>query len=54
MRLKTHAKKKLKKALTRVEKVVIMDVSKMLEDEIITEYNNTEASTETTETEDAE
>jgi hypothetical protein len=31
MRLKTHAKKKLKKALTRVEKVVIMDVRKMLE-----------------------
>ena len=30
------------------------DVRKMLEDAIITEYNNTEASTETTETEDAE
>jgi len=30
-RLKTNAKKKLNKALYRVEKVVIMDVRKMLE-----------------------
>ena len=30
------------------------DVRKMLEDAIITEYNNTEASTDTTESEDAE
>lgn len=30
-RLKTNAKKKLNKALTRVEKVVIMDTRKMLE-----------------------
>ncbi len=31
VRLKTNAKKKLNKALTRVEKVVVMDVRKMLE-----------------------
>ena len=31
VRLKTNAKKKLGKALTRVEKVVIMDVRKNLE-----------------------
>jgi hypothetical protein len=31
MRLRTNAKKKLNKALTRVEKVVIMDVRKMLD-----------------------
>ena len=31
MRLKTNAKRKLNKALRRVEKVVIMDVRKMLE-----------------------
>jgi hypothetical protein len=31
MRLKTKAKKKLNKALTRVEKVVIMDVRNSLE-----------------------
>ena len=31
MRLKTKAKKKLNKALTRVEKVVIMDVINSLE-----------------------
>lgn len=31
MRLRTNAKRKLNKALTRVEKVVIMDVRKMLE-----------------------
>ena len=31
VRLKTNAKKKLNKALTRVEKVVIMDVRKNLE-----------------------
>lgn len=30
-RLKTNAKKKLNKALRRVEKVVVMDVRKMLE-----------------------
>ena len=30
-RLKTNAKRKLNKALTRVEKVVSMDVRKMLE-----------------------
>jgi len=30
-RLKTQAKKKLNKALFRVEKVVVMDVRKMLE-----------------------
>ncbi len=30
-RLKTNAKKKLRKALLRVEKVVIMDTRKMLE-----------------------
>ena len=30
-RLKTNAKRKLNKALTRVEKVVIMDVRRMLE-----------------------
>ncbi len=30
-RLKTNAKKKLNKALTRVEKVVIMDTRKALE-----------------------
>ena len=30
-RLKTNAKKKLNKALYRVEKVVIMDVRKMLD-----------------------
>ena len=30
-RLKTNAKKKLRKALWRVEKVVIMDVRKMLD-----------------------
>ncbi len=30
-RLKTNAKKKLNKALARVEKVVIMDTRKMLE-----------------------
>lgn len=31
VRLKTRAKRKLNKALTRVEKVVIMDVRKALE-----------------------
>jgi len=31
MRLRTIAKRKLKKALTRVQKVVIMDVRKNLE-----------------------
>jgi hypothetical protein len=31
MRLKTNAKKKLNKALTRVEKVVVMDVRNSLE-----------------------
>jgi hypothetical protein len=31
MRLRTNAKRKLNKALRRVEKVVIMDVRKMLE-----------------------
>jgi len=31
VRLKTNAKKKINKALTRVEKVVIMDVRKSLE-----------------------
>ena len=31
MRLRTNAKRKLKKALRRTEKVVIMDVRKMLE-----------------------
>ena len=31
VRLKTRAKRKLNKALTRVEKVVIMDVRKSLE-----------------------
>jgi hypothetical protein len=31
VRLKTNAKKKLNKALTRVEKVVIMDVRRSLE-----------------------
>jgi hypothetical protein len=31
MRLKTNAKRKLKKALVRVEKTVIMDVRRMLE-----------------------
>jgi hypothetical protein len=31
MRLRTNAKRKLNKALTRVEKMVIMDVRKMLE-----------------------
>jgi len=31
VRLKTNAKKKLNKALVRVEKVVIMDVRKSLE-----------------------
>ena len=30
-RLKTNAKRKLNKALTRVEKTVIMDVRRMLE-----------------------
>lgn len=30
-RLRTNSKKKLNKALTRLEKVVIMDVRKMLE-----------------------
>lgn len=30
-RLKTNAKRKLNKALTRIEKVVIMDVRRMLE-----------------------
>ena len=30
-RLKTHAKKKLNKALVRVEKVVVMDIRKNLE-----------------------
>jgi hypothetical protein len=30
-RLKTKARKKLRQALTRVEKVVIMDIRKMLE-----------------------
>ena len=30
-RLRTNAKRKLNKALTRVEKVVVMDVRKMLE-----------------------
>ena len=33
-RLKTNAKRKLNKALTRVEKVVIMDVRRMLEHQI--------------------
>ncbi|MDR0282155.1 MAG: hypothetical protein LBI53_02245 [Candidatus Peribacteria bacterium] len=31
MRLKTNAKRKLKKALIRVEKTVIMDVRRMLD-----------------------
>jgi hypothetical protein len=31
MRLRTNAKRKLNKALTRVEKTVIMDVRRMLE-----------------------
>jgi len=31
MRLKTNAKKKLQKALKRVERVVIMDIRKQLE-----------------------
>ena len=31
MRLRTNAKRKLNKALVRVEKVVVMDVRKMLE-----------------------
>jgi len=30
-RLKTNAKKKLRKALFRVEKVIIMDIRKMLD-----------------------